>query len=177
MTIRVALKNDAQYIADIHTQSWRNTYQSALTKQYLADIVPKERAEVWKDRLENPKSNQYVIVAERDGKVVGFGCVYAGENKEWGAYLDNLHVSKPYQSKGIGKLLMAEIAQWCSKEESDKGICLLVNQDNTKALEFYKKVGGRNARRGIWNAPDGSIVPTYWLVWDDLNKLRNMVNV
>ncbi len=171
MMIRVASKDDAKYIADIHTQSWRNTYQSALTKQYLAEIVPKERSEVWKDRLENPKYNQHVIVAESDGKIVGFGCVYSGENTEWGAYLDNLHVSKSYQSKGIGKLLLAKIVQWCLKQEPEKGMCLLVNQDNTKAQEFYVKFGARNARMGIWNAPDGSIVPTYWLVWDDLSNL------
>jgi len=171
MKIRVASKDDVKYIADIHTLSWRNTYQSALTKQYLAEIVPKERSEVWESRLENPKSNQYVIVAESDGEIVGFGCVYSGENPEWGAYLDNLHISKSYQSKGIGKLLMVEIAQWCFKQEPEKGMCLLVNQDNAKAQGFYKKLGARNARTGIWNAPDGSIVPTYWLVWDNLNKL------
>lgn len=112
-------------------------------------------------------------MAESDGEIVGFGCVYSGENPEWGAYLDNLHVSKSYQSKGIGKLLLIEIAQWCLKQEPERGMCLLVNQDNTKAQEFYKKLGARNVRAGIWNAPDGSIVPTYryWFAWDDLNKL------
>ena len=171
MKIREASKFDVPHIADIHTTSWRNTYNSALTSQYLTDVVPGERIEVWKERLNNPKINQYVVVAEHNSEIVGFVCVYAGENPDWGSYLDNLHVRNAYQSKGIGKSLLIEGARWCYQQEPSKGMCLLVNQDNYKAQEFYKKLGARNVQKGIWDAPDGSAVPTYWFVWDNLNIL------
>ena len=171
MKIRLASKNDVKYIADIHTLSWQNTYNKVLTKQYLNEIAPKERSAVWIDRLENPKNNQLVIVAEHKDKMIGFGCIYSNENSQWGAYLDSLHISKSYQSKGIGKSLLLKIAKWCFKQEPAKGMCLLVNQDNVKAQTFYMKLGARNAKAGIWNAPDGSVVPTFWFVWDDLNRL------
>jgi hypothetical protein len=32
-------------------RSWRETYQNALTEQYLEYVVPLEREEVWIDRL------------------------------------------------------------------------------------------------------------------------------
>ena len=171
MKVRIASQNDAKHIAELHTLSWQDTYLGALTKQYLAEIAPKERSMVWIDRLKNPKDNQLVLVAEDEDKIVGFGCVYFDKNPEWGAYLDNLHVSKSYQSKGIGKLLLIEIARWCFKQNPEKGMCLLVNQDNIRAQKFYMKLGARNARASIWNAPDGSQVPTYWFVWEDLNGL------
>lgn len=171
MIIRVASIADAKNIADIHTISWRNTYQNALSEQYLMDVVPKERYEVWKGRLENPKFNQYVVVAEYDGEVVGFVCVYAGENPDWGSYLDNLHVRETFQSQGIGKSLLIEGTRWCLKREPAKGLCLLVNQDNIKAQEFYKWLGACNAQKSVWNAPDGSIVPTFWFVWENLSEL------
>ena len=43
---------------------------------------------------------------------------------------------------------------------------LLVNQDNAKAQQFYKNSGARNAKEGVWNAPDGNVVPSYWFVWE-----------
>ncbi len=60
MKIREASATDAQSIADIHTISWRNNYQNALTAQYLSNVVSIERNEVWKNRLESPQANQYV---------------------------------------------------------------------------------------------------------------------
>jgi ribosomal protein S18 acetylase RimI-like enzyme len=171
MKIRAALASDAQSIADIHTTSWRNTYQNALTAHYLSDVVPQERNEVWASRLDMPKPNQYVVVAEQDGEILGFACVYAAENSKWGSYLDNLHVRKAHQSKGIGKSLLIEVSRWCHQQEPIGGLCLLVNQENVKAQAFYKSAGARNAQESVWNAPDGSVVPTYWFVWDKIGSL------
>jgi ribosomal protein S18 acetylase RimI-like enzyme len=168
---REASAADAQSIADIHATSWCNTYQNALTAQYLSNVVLLERNEVWKNRLEAQKENQYVAVAERDGEVIGFVCAYAGENSKWGSYLDNLHIRKSYQSMGIGKSLLLDAARWCHQREPNKGMCLLVNQDNVKAQAFYTSLGARNAENGVWNAPDGSVVPTYWFVWDKIGTL------
>lgn len=165
---RMATLADAPAIAEIHAASWRNTYNNVLTGVYLSNIVPAERMEVWNDRLQNPKSDQCVMVAEIDDEVVGFVCVYSRENPEWGSYLDNLHVRSSHQSMGIGKSLLTEAIRWCHEIEPASGMCLLVNQDNLKAQEFYKGLGARNAKEGVWNAPDGSIVPTYWFVWDCL---------
>ena len=173
MIIREAKAFEALQIANIHTTSWRETYQDALSANYLADIVPQEREEVWKDRLEKPKNNQYVVVAEVDDLIVGFACFYAGENLNWGSYLDNLHVLKEYQSKGIGKALLIQGYNWCSKQEAVSGLCLLVNQDNIKAQRLYQRLGAYKAEVSSWNAPDGSVVPTYWFVWDKINDLVN----
>jgi ribosomal protein S18 acetylase RimI-like enzyme len=171
MKLRAATLADAKSIADIHAVSWRNTYQRALTEHYLKNIVPRERHELWKGRLENPKSNQHVVVADFQGDVVGFVCVYTGENPIWGSYLDNLHVRSAYQSKGVGKALLTAAVSWCFRREPTRGLCLLVNRDNIKAQEFYIRFGARNAQKSIWSAPDGSAVPTYWFVWDNLSGL------
>jgi len=171
MKIRVATINDAETIAEIHTISWRETYQNALTEQYLRDVVPKDRALVWRERLDNPKHNQRVFVAVCDGVVVGFICLLAGENIDMGSFLDNLHVLKTHQSKGIGKALLKAGARWCLQQEPTKGLCLLVIQDNSQAQKFYKQLGATNTQAGVWNAPDGSLVPTYWFVWSDIKDL------
>lgn len=171
MKIRPAVANDAPNIADIHATSWRNTYQGTLTAEYLSEIVSKDRYQLWKDRFDKPKSNQYVIVAEQDAEMVGFACVYVGENSQWGSYVDNLHVRKDQQSKGIGKALLAEICRWCLQVNPAGSLCLTVNQDNVKAQQFYRYVGAHNEKEDLWNAPDGSTVPIYWFVWDEIGSL------
>ena len=171
MKIRIASITDASNIADIHATSWRETYKKALTENYLAAVVPQERKEVWVQRLNSPQPNQYIIVAECGEDIVGFACFYAGGNPDWGSYLENLHVRKAHQSNGIGKKLLIKGAHWCSQQEPNKGLCLLVNQDNIKAQYFYKDLGAQHVTDSVWNAPDGSVVPTYWLVWNDFNKL------
>ncbi len=171
MNIRVASLADASKIAGIHTSSWRDTYKSALTEAYLTGIVPREREEVWAERFINQKPNQYVLVAEFDEEIVGFACFYSGENPDFGSYLDNLHVRKAYQSKGVGKSLLIEGACWCFQQYPDKGLCLLVNQDNINAQAFYKWLGAHKSKESVWNAPDGSVVPAYWFVWDNIKGL------
>lgn len=171
MKIREATLADAKAIADIHTDSWRNTYQNALRKEYLLNTVPQERKQLWIDRLTNPKPNQYVAVAEVAGEIAGFVCIYFEENPRWGAYLDNLHVLREFQSKGMGKALLIQAAERVSQQDNVTGMCLLVNQDNTNAQAFYLRLGAKNAEAAVWNAPDGSAVPTYWFVWGSLTQL------
>ncbi|MEQ8959174.1 MAG: hypothetical protein RLP02_14845, partial [Coleofasciculus sp. C2-GNP5-27] len=63
------------------------------------------------------------------------------------------------------------ICRWCRQQDPSDHLCLTVNQDNVNAQKFYKSLGARNMKEDIWNAPDGSIVPTYWFVWDNISAL------
>lgn len=173
MRIRSANPSDALAIAALHTSSWRNTYKNALDPNYLKNIVPTEREAVWKHRFSSPRYNQCVLVAESQNQLVGFACAFFAEHAEWGTYLDNLHVSKPYQGKGIGTALLAKISEFCIDNAQHPGMYLLVNQDNLQAQQFYLRLGARNEKSGIWNAPDGSAVPTYYFRWDSVKDLAS----
>ena len=168
MKIREANYSDAEAIAELHTNSWRNTYKNSLNTDYLKNIVPSERKSVWLQRLSEPKSNQCVTVAENNGEIIGFSCAFAGESTDLGSYLDNLHVSPLNQGKGTGTILLKKAAKYCFQQAPGSGMYLLVNQDNIKAKQFYETCGARNLKPGVWNAPDGSNVPTYMLYWDTL---------
>lgn len=171
MKIRLATPDDSQAIASLHTASWRLTYKDTLKPDYLKFIAPKERHETWAQRFASPKENQYVLVAELGSELIGFSCAYLSEHAKWGSYLDNLHVSKPYQGQGIGKNLLLEMARQCKVRFPGQGLYLLVNQDNLGAQQFYLRLGARNAQSGVWNAPDGSAVPTHYLRWDNLDAM------
>ena len=171
MNIRYATPVDAKGIAALHTLSWRLTYKDALNEEYLQNIVPNERESIWEQRFSEPKENQCVVVAEFKSELVGFACAYALEHEAWGSYLDNLHVSESYQGSGIGQALLLKVAQWCNQHTPDAGMYLLVNQDNLNAQKFYVRGGARNIQSSVWNAPDGSVVPTYIYAWDSVETL------
>lgn len=176
MKLRHANVADAESIAELHAASWRSTYAAVLDPAYLTQTVPSERRQLWGERLMSPKANQLVVVAEVQDCIVGFACVFAESHNAWGAYLENLHVSATSQGKGIGRTLLAEVAQWCESQSPGRGLYLSVNQDNRRAQRFYLGLGARNAEPGVWNAPDGSKVPTFWFTWGSVASLAKAAN-
>lgn len=171
MNITSATITHAEQIAALHSASWFTTYSDVLTPTYLQLTAPLERRKIWHDRLFNPKENQIVLVAEDDEKVIGFACCYFAEHPEWGSYLDNLHVDSKHQGCGIGKQLLSKAAEFCEKRISGRGLYLLVNQSNFQAQQFYLAQGAQNSQTSIWNAPDGSTVPTFIFRWSSTATL------
>ena len=77
MRTREAKYSDTEATAELHTDSWRNTYKNALSVEYLKNIVTTERKSVWLQRLSEPKKKQFVTVAEIEGKNYRFRlCLY-----------------------------------------------------------------------------------------------------
>jgi len=171
MKIRTATTKDANTIANIHAVSWQYSYAGILSDEYLLDMVPKERLVAWKKSLEFPKSNQCILVAEDESTVIGFICVLLDVDPILGSYIDNLHIDKSHQSKGIGKALLVKAAEWCNEQLPQSGLFLLVTQHNERAQAFYTRLGGRKQETDIWVAPDGTTVPTYRFIWRSMASL------
>ena len=176
MNLRHANLADAESIAELHAASWRSTYAAALDAAYLTKVAPSERRQVWTERLESPKSNQFVLVAEIQDSIAGFACAFANHHKAWGSYLENLHVSPAWQGKGIGRALLVQAAQCCDSQSPGVGLYLSVNQDNRQAQGFYLHLGASNSEPGVWNAPEGSKVPTFWFTWSSASTLVKAAN-
>lgn len=171
MKLRLAAFSDAKAIAALHASSWQTTYRNALRADYLENTVHTDRETIWAERLTSPKPNQCVLLAEDESGVMGFSCAYSAAHDQWGSYLDNLHVRQSSQGQGIGKTLLVNMARWCNVSAPKRGLYLSVNQDNHRAQQFYLGLGARNAGSWLWNAPDGSMVPAYWFLWDAVETL------
>jgi len=169
MQLRSATIADAEAIAAIHAASWRSTYRGALSDEYLAGDVVADRIAVWSKRLGHPGRNQYVVVAEtpeRPERIAGFACAYAREHPEWGSLLDNLHVVQDLQGKGLGALLLRDVAAWCAAVAPDSPLYLWVLENNVRAQSFYLKLGAVDAGHDFWASPDGRAIPSYRFAWD-----------
>lgn len=170
---RTALITDFEAIATLHTQSWQQHYQGMLRDDYLRNEVAADRLATWTKRLQDPPENQWIILAEEKAQLCGFACVYLKEHERWGAYLDNLHVSKQWQGRGIGKLLMQKVAARVLAEVPNSGMYLWVLAQNDGSIRFYEKIGGTNYEQVIDDLPGGGQGPILRFVWTDLQLLIN----
>jgi ribosomal protein S18 acetylase RimI-like enzyme len=133
---------DAEAIACLHVQSWRRHYRGAYPDHYLDGDLESERRAVWVERLSENGDNNYTIVAERDGSVVGFAHTRLDSDPEWGALLDNLHVRYDLKRQGVGSALMARTALILGRRRPESGLYLWVLKQNVAAQAFYQSRGG-----------------------------------
>lgn len=159
----------------MHAASWQIAYRGILSDAYLDHEVERDRLALWQGRLAESAPNQHVWVAEEEDKLVGFVCLYGAHDPQWGALVDNLHVHQSYQRRGIGALLMKEVADWCCQVHPSQSVYLWVLQANQSAQAFYQRLGAYNVGSEVWSAPDGETVPMLRFAWSSLEALVNGV--
>lgn len=126
---------------------WHRTWQRAYPEIDFA-----QRLEWWRERWRKelvPKAE--IMVAEQDGSVIGFVTV------DLEGYLDQLVVAPEHWGSHVAHLLVEE-----AKSTSPKGITLLVNKDNARAIRFYERNGFVHAGDDV-NPTSGR--PVLKMIW------------
>ena len=104
---------------------WRRTWQ-----QHYPHLNFTERVDWWRERWRQELVPVAAIVlAETDGALAGFVTV---DPKTM--YLDQIVVAPEQWGSGVALALLNE-----AKRLSPKGLDLLVNKDNARAISFYEK--------------------------------------
>ena len=177
MHYRVADFNDLEGLAKLHAESWRESYRGIFPNNFLDNDVWIERKESWTNRLSSPKKNQYVLVAIDNKEICGFICAFGNESSQWGTFIDNLHVSKSAQGKGIGKQLMFLTAKWADENFQHKGVYLEVLEDNSSARSFYHRLGAKHQETNLWQPPGSNDkVNDMLYVWENNIPLLSVNN-
>jgi RimJ/RimL family protein N-acetyltransferase len=86
-----------------------------------------------------------LVVAEADGKVIGSGYARIEEAKHYlkhqkYAYLGFMYVEPVYRGKGVNKLVIDSLKQWCLTQNITE-LRLEVYNDNLPAIKAYEKIG------------------------------------
>ncbi len=127
---------------------WRQTWQEAYPALDFSARLDWWRAR-WRSEL---VPSATIVVAETAGALVGFVTV----NRHSG-YLDQIVVAPHRWGAGIAEMLLDE-----AKRLSPGRLELHVNQDNARAVRFYRKHGFRIAGEDV-NARSGAAV--YLMRW------------
>jgi len=170
LKILSAWPKDAPDIAHLQTRSWQDSYRGSWTDHYLDHEAPQERLSTWTGRFETPNDKQLVLLARAGEQLCGFACTYLDHDPQWGAFMDNLHVLKEYQKRGIGRALMEATAKELIQREQ-KRMYLWVLETNEKAILFYEKLGGVRKEKTLYNNPDGRQSPIWRYVWADVRTI------
>ena len=90
--------------------------------------------------------NQFVVVAEVEGKIVGYlaGSIYNDLTYSYyeglTAEANNMFVIKEYRAFGIGRKLMNSFIEWC-KQNNAKRVMVTASSKNEKTIKFYHNCG------------------------------------
>ncbi|MCF2521898.1 GNAT family N-acetyltransferase [Bradyrhizobium sp. G127] len=121
-TLRPYTDGDEDAAIDLWFRTWQQAYPSIDFAQRLEGWRTR-----WRDELV-PVAR--IMVASRSDRMIGFVTVDAS------GYLDQLVVAPEEWGSNLGNTLIAE-----AKRMSPKGITLLVNTDNARAIRFYERNG------------------------------------
>jgi GNAT superfamily N-acetyltransferase len=94
-------------------------------------------------RLLLQKAEATVLVAEREGRIIGMCTAQLLVSTAEGgtsALVEDVVVLPAWQTQGIGKRLMTAIAEWSALQGATR-IQLLADRNNTRALGFYHQIG------------------------------------
>jgi GNAT superfamily N-acetyltransferase len=141
--IRLAQTEDAPAIARVHIDTWRTTYAGIVPAEHLAGLSYERCQANWIPYLSDPQGETRTFVAEARGKIVAFASGGPARDPLPGldAELYNPYVSKSFQGRGYGRLLVAQIAQDLAGT-GYHGLIVWVIKDNP-ACRFYEWLGGR----------------------------------
>ena len=143
ISLTAASAQDVESIAQLHAQSWRSAYRGMLSDEYLDQHVVADRLEFWSARFVSvPAERRLVMKAVSDGVLMGFVCVLLDTEPEWGARLDNLHVSPESKGTGIGFALFQAAREWIASVSPGTAMHLWCVERNQVARRFYDRQGG-----------------------------------
>lgn len=140
--ISLAQPDDAKSIQEIFYKTWLDTYPNKEFGITVEDIEDKFKDALTEEKLKkrietiiNPPEGQTLFVAKDRNNILG---VCRVEKNNQGNRLRLIYVAPEFQGKGVGSLLWNQAK---TVLDMSKDTVVDVVTYNTKAIDFYKKLG------------------------------------
>ena len=144
--IRPARPSDAADIASVHDDAWRYAYRGIIPGRELERMVERRGAAWWQSAIERGSRVLVMTAGEEIAGYASFGKNRAGMLPVKGEIYE-LYIRPAYQGVGLGRKLFSA----CRNDMRSRGIdgfAVWALQDNDRACDFYRAVGGTAAARG-----------------------------
>jgi ribosomal protein S18 acetylase RimI-like enzyme len=171
IAIRRADPADAVAIAAVHVAAWRSTYPGILPDSFLARLSVTRQAISYERSILRRVS---VHIAQNDApsptapRVVGFATGTPRANRLGDGEIETLYVLDDWRDQGIGRALMAAVAQDLSAGGCGSAYCWVL-RDNPSRW-FYEHVGGREAGSATIRV-GGRAIPQTGYSWAPIDRL------
>jgi len=150
--VRAMALADCERVAEIRVGGWRTAYRGIIPQSYLDAMSVPEDTERRRTRFRQGDPGVVNLVAERDGRVVGWVChgpYRDGELRTEDAELYAIYLDPAHFGAGVGRTLLKESLRRCSSAGHPR-MRLWVLRENARARRFYEAAGFR---------PDGTEEP------------------
>lgn len=135
MNLRLASTADFPAIKKLFLETVRHVCRDNYSPSEIAAWTSgvEEDPERWLNKIRE----QYFLLIEKDGVLLGMGSLLQGD------YIDIMYVHRDYQGQGIAKRLLAEL----EAEASRQGKSVLSSDVSITARPFFEKKGFRVIHR------------------------------
>ena len=131
MTLRKYKSDDCLKLLKFFYDTVRTVNKKDYSDKQLSVWAPdnyiEEKYDIWQKSL----SENFTIIAEKNGDIVGFGDI------EKNGYLNRLFVHKDYQHRGIASSIVKELEKYAEKI----CICTIITEASITAKPFFERMG------------------------------------
>ena len=142
--VRSAKTADASRLAQVFKDAWQHTYTGIIPHEALQNILQRRDATWWRAQI---RTGEPIVVLEVSGKVGGYAT--AGLARSRGAFqgeIYELYLTPSFQGLGLGEYLF-EACRYRLDQRRLKGLIVWALTENSRAIEFYERRGGRAVAR------------------------------
>lgn len=140
--VREAEPSDAEDVARVHVDAWRETYSGVLADHHFSEQAFSRRKQYWTRYLSLEPRPGRMVVAERGGTPVGFANSgeARGPDAEHGfpparsLHLFSIYLLAAAHGSGLGQSMLDEVLR-------DEPAQLWVLRGNERAIAFYERNG------------------------------------
>jgi GNAT superfamily N-acetyltransferase len=130
--IRPARPEEAGAVARVHVETWQAAYAHIFSRDQLLGLSTEGRTEMF--RRSPP------LVAEVDGRIVGFAAVGTSRDPDADGELYAIYVHPDHWGTGVGRALI-EAGEARLRDLGHGRAILWVLEDNPRARRFYEAAG------------------------------------
>jgi GNAT superfamily N-acetyltransferase len=142
-TIRNAVEDDADAIAQVQVDTWRSAYHDLVPSEVLDSLSYNQRSAYWSSIISREdREGIFLVAEEEENGVVGF-CVCGMDRDEDSGFASELYaiyVLEVHQDYGIGRALFEEYRKW-TLDRGMTSMIVWVLRDNPYR-RFYETMGG-----------------------------------
>jgi ribosomal protein S18 acetylase RimI-like enzyme len=165
--IRAATAADAQEIACVHVQAWRESYRDLMPAAMLASLSVERSARMWTDIL---AGEAIVKIVEAPSGIVGFGSAGVARDALLGTTgeITSIYLLEHAKRRGIGRTLLTSLMRALVRGgHASAGLWVLIDNHGTR--RFYQALGGQPGETRVIRRDDADLHEIAY-VWSNLAR-------
>src|SRR5215831_6901321 len=143
LTFRKARPSDAEAVARIYVDAWRDTYPLVLPIRLLASMTVEGQAARWRNAISIAAREAVYVVENEKGAVLGMTSMGRARDSGLGydAEIYTLYVDPSMTGRGVGRVLLA--GGFAALSGRGHARCVIWAHAKNPARFFYEAMGGK----------------------------------